>query len=169
MQPGRQCRQTQALRRAGQEIVVTSPAPGQVPDTGQEGKHEVELLFNLKADWCSASGAMAGVNVGLRHCWMSWRTARRRRRNTTRKPQHSVAALPSASPTAPAPRRPPPPYAPAPAWATHVEPTTFQIAAPSEPEVLAGAALAGKMVFYLWPAEGWVRGTMTRLCGSAAS
>ena len=58
MQPGRQCRQTQALRRAGQEIVVTSPAPGQVPDTGQEGKHEVELLFNLKADWCSACCAI---------------------------------------------------------------------------------------------------------------
>ena len=38
-------------------------------------------------------------------------------------------------------------------------PAGFRLGTPSE--VVAGTALVGQVVLYRWPAEGWVRGTVT--------
>ena len=68
--------------------------------------------------------------------------------------EHSPRRRPHAGAAAPTP---PPPDTPAPA--PLVAPAGF-LAAPSEVTVPAGAALVGPAVLYLWPAEGWVRGTV---------
>ena len=51
-----------------------------------------------------------------------------------------------------------PPAAPAPA--RMLAPAGFRVAAPTE--ALAGTALVGQPVLYLWPDYGWVRGTVAR-------
>ena len=95
----------------------TSPAPGPVSDTGLEGKHEVSCCST--SNWCVAccvtrcDGGAAHQRTTLGCGWMSWRTARRRWRNTT--PLHRVAARPAASPAQ---------AAPAPCWCLHHRPPT---------------------------------------------
>ena len=76
--------------------------------------------------------------------------AHRRRRGAARRADRR--ARPKAGPPLPPPvvTAPPPLVAPA----------GFRLAASSE--VLAGAALFGQAVLYLWPGDGWVRGIVAR-------
>ena len=159
MQPDRQRRPTQALRHAGPAGI--SPAPGPVSDTGQEGEHEVELPLNRQlvrqgvaccATWCAGGATHQRTKFGCG--LMSWCTAWRRWRNERRctASQHAPPHRPRRRPRAGADTTAAPRHAGR-RRRPLVAPAGFRIAAPSE--VPAGAALVGREVLSLWPAEGY--------------
>jgi hypothetical protein len=156
-----------------------SPPPGPVSDAGQEGEHEVELLLNrleirgvqvmrrylmlwrghTSADdeWLAAAGGAGALpGEGGEASEYDAAPAAPRRRAAQRDPPALVVVQTVAAVTVPvralaaAPLR------------LAAPPAGFRLAAPSESEVLTGSALIGRAVllFWPWPADGWVRGTV---------
>ena len=138
--------------------------PGPVSDAGQEGEHEVELLLNRRLYRGSIQylvrwrGHAAPEDAWVRleqldHC------------------RELVAEYDAIAPTRLTARRTAVDSEPVPASGGGPEvPDT--IPAPSPPagwrfatpaELVLGPALVGRQVLFLWPGDGWVRGTVVRL------
>ena len=146
-------------------VGATQP-PGPVDDAGQEGEYEVEQLLNRQT-----SRGVTRYLVRFRGYTSAadeWVRAEELR-NCREKVDEYEAAAPfrrgarrrhgdDSPPSAPLPAQHPAP------WVPQV-PAGFRISTPLE--VTQGPALVGSQVLYLWPATGWERGRVARLCPRA--
>ena len=141
------------------------PPPGPVSDAGQEGEHEVELLLNRRryrgaiqylVRWRGhAAPEDAWVRLEeLDHCRelvaeydaiAPSRRAARRTAVAAPGPAPDLGHRPAVSLAIPAP----------------APPAGWRLATPGE--LVSGPALLGRQVLFLWPTDGWVRGTVVRL------